>query len=89
MVATIKIITFAVAGDTVERCRAALKGTPAVNIAPFQPMDAGLVQTRLPGIKESVIDKTVDHGGDNIVTGHPRGRLCGTWRSRRNSEARF
>ncbi|MPY69232.1 MAG: NTP transferase domain-containing protein [Alphaproteobacteria bacterium] len=60
LAATVKIITFAVPGATVTRCRAVLDGRPApVQLAAFRPMTVGLVQTRLPGIKESVIDKAV------------------------------
>jgi molybdenum cofactor cytidylyltransferase len=60
MAATVKIITFAVSGETVARCRTALNGRPApIHVAAFRPMTVGLVQTRLPGTKESVIDKTV------------------------------
>jgi molybdenum cofactor cytidylyltransferase len=61
MAATVKIITFGVSADAIAKCRAAMQGRPpAIAAAPFRPMTVGLVQTRLPGIKESVIDKTVD-----------------------------
>jgi molybdenum cofactor cytidylyltransferase len=59
MVATVKIIPFAVARDLVERAaEIARQGAPLVRVAPFQPKRAGLIQTRLPGTKESVLDKT-------------------------------
>src|SRR5262249_4656456 len=37
---------------------AAAAGGPLLCIAPFQPWMAGLIQTRLPGLKESILDKT-------------------------------
>ncbi len=49
LVATVKIITFAVPGATVERCIAQAEG--GVAVAPFTPHRVGLVQTRLPGLK--------------------------------------
>ena len=58
MVATIKIIPFAAPRTVVDRCAAiAREGGALVRIAPFQAKSAGLVQTRLPGAKESVLDK--------------------------------
>jgi molybdenum cofactor cytidylyltransferase len=58
MVATIKVIPFAVRTETAERCAAiARDGAPLVVVAPFQAKSVGLVQTRLPGTKESVLDK--------------------------------
>jgi molybdenum cofactor cytidylyltransferase len=61
MVATVKIIPFAVPGTILERCLALAKGSePLVRVAPFRARQIGLIQTRLPGIKESVLDKTVE-----------------------------
>lgn len=60
-VATVKIIPFAVplaAVEVVERILAA--ESPVVGLAPFRAKRAGLLQTRLPGIKASVLDKTVE-----------------------------
>jgi molybdenum cofactor cytidylyltransferase len=59
MVATIKIIPFAAPEAAVARCiEAAAAGSPLLRVAPFVPRSVGLVQTRLPGLKESVLDKT-------------------------------
>ena len=61
MVATVKIIPFAVEQAVLEACLAAAKGSePLVRVARFRARQVGLVQTRLPGIKESVLDKTFD-----------------------------
>ena len=59
MVATIKIITFAVPRGVVEAATAiASEDEPLVRVAEFRPKTAGLIQTRLPGLKESILDKT-------------------------------
>jgi molybdenum cofactor cytidylyltransferase len=61
MVATIKVIPFAVRRQSVDDCvREASSGGPLLSIAPFQPKRVALIQTRLPGLKESVLDKTVE-----------------------------
>lgn len=57
MVATVKIIPFAVPGALVEAgCRQLAAG--AMRVAPFRPKRVALLSLRLPGLKESVIDKT-------------------------------
>jgi molybdenum cofactor cytidylyltransferase len=60
MVATVKIMPFAISGALLERALAALPKTPPLRIAPFRARPVALIQTRLPGIKESVLDKTVE-----------------------------
>jgi molybdenum cofactor cytidylyltransferase len=69
MVATVKIIPFGVRGSSVEAClREASAGGPLVDVAPFQARRAALIQTRLPGLKESVLDKTVATTRDRLET---------------------
>ena len=59
MIATIKIIPFAAPEAAVRDCaRAAITGGSLLRVAPFLPRSVGLVQTRLPGLKESILDKT-------------------------------
>ena len=59
MVATVKIIPFAAPAAAVERCVAAARSDgPLLRVAPFVPRSVGLIQTRLSGTKESVLDKT-------------------------------
>jgi len=59
MVATVKIIPFAAPTPAVERCVAAARSDgPLLRVAPFLPRSVGLIQTRLPGLKESILDKT-------------------------------
>ena len=54
MVATVKIIPFAVSRATL----AAAAASAAIRVAPFRPMKVGLVATMLPSLKPSVMDKT-------------------------------
>ncbi|WP_428699266.1 NTP transferase domain-containing protein [Stappia sp.] len=56
MVATAKIIPFAVSRKLVEKAADLARG--AVRVAPFRPRPVGLVATTLPHLKASVLDKT-------------------------------
>jgi molybdenum cofactor cytidylyltransferase len=59
MVATVKIIPFAAPTAAVETCAAiAAEGGPLLSVAAFRPHDVALIQTRLPGLKETILDKT-------------------------------
>ena len=59
MLATVKIIPFAVPRAMLTRCLAVLRtATPPLSVARFRAHRAGLVQTRLPGIKASLLEKT-------------------------------
>ena len=61
MVATIKIIPFAAPDSDLQLSEAVAQtdGTAGVvRVAPFRPRKVGLVQTRLPGTKPKVLDKT-------------------------------
>src|SRR5271165_7686692 len=59
MVATIKIIPFAAPEEALKQCiRVAVNGGPLLRVAPFRALSVGLIQTRLPGLKESILDKT-------------------------------
>ncbi|AWK86982.1 NTP transferase domain-containing protein [Azospirillum thermophilum] len=59
MVATVKIIPFAAPEATVASAEALAAGDPPLSVKPFGSLAAGLIQTRLPGMKDSVLDKTV------------------------------
>ena len=67
MVATIKIIPFAIAQNTlnlaIEQCVAS---APLVSIAQFKSHKVGLILTDLPGAKASLIDKRIKAIGDRI-----------------------
>ena len=58
MLATIKVIPLAVPGAVLERAVARLGSESAIRVVAFEPMDAAVVQTRLPSTKETVLDKT-------------------------------
>jgi molybdenum cofactor cytidylyltransferase len=59
MVATVKIIPFAVPESAVASAADfAAAGEPLLRVAAFVPRDIALIQTRLPGFKESILDKT-------------------------------
>jgi molybdenum cofactor cytidylyltransferase len=61
MVATVKVIPFGAPRSIVERCLDIARADgPLVRVAPFSAKSAGLVQTRLPGTKERVLDKGRD-----------------------------
>ncbi|MBS0518964.1 MAG: molybdopterin-binding/glycosyltransferase family 2 protein [Proteobacteria bacterium] len=61
MVATVKIIPYAAPRATVDRAVfvAGEANRPLVSVAPFRAMRVGLVQTRLPGTRDKVLDKAV------------------------------
>jgi len=59
MVGTVKIIPFAVAAGTMAEAEKVAGNRPLVRVAPFRARRVGLIQTRLPALKESVLAKTV------------------------------
>ena len=60
MVATVKIIPLAVAGAAVDMVVECLRNAPAFRLAPYRAKRVALIQTELPTIKPSVLDKTRD-----------------------------
>ncbi|MFN0264068.1 NTP transferase domain-containing protein [Tepidamorphus sp. 3E244] len=66
MVATVKIIPFAVSGETLDKVCAIASG--ALRVAPFRPLKVGLVATTLPVLKASVMDKTARILGERLAT---------------------
>jgi molybdenum cofactor cytidylyltransferase len=59
LLATIKIIPFAVPEDRLAQAERIAREAPAVILHPFQPRRVGLVLTELPGLKESVTASTI------------------------------
>ena len=59
MVATIKVIPFAVPGAVLTRAEQAAR-RPALLLHPFRPLTVGLVMTTLPGLKPSILAGTAD-----------------------------
>ena len=58
MLATIKVIPFAVPAEVLDRAVAVLGPEPALRVAAFESIPTALIQTRLPATKETVLDKT-------------------------------
>ena len=60
MIATVKVIPFAVPAAVIARCKAiAADGAPLVRVARLKPLRAGLILTAAPGMKERILTKTV------------------------------
>lgn len=59
MVATAKIIPFAVPAAVLEACLAVAAEAPLLRLHPFRAKGVRLVQTTLPGLSAKVFDKTV------------------------------
>src|SRR6202011_3773594 len=56
---SVKIIPTSAAAAAVKECvKTAIAEGPLLRVAPFRLLSIGLVQTRLPGLKESILDKT-------------------------------
>ncbi len=60
MVATIKVVPFAVPGTTLAVAEAIARQRPPLSLHTFRPLRVGLVMTELPGMKESVLEGTVE-----------------------------
>ncbi|MEE8274717.1 MAG: molybdopterin-binding/glycosyltransferase family 2 protein [Alphaproteobacteria bacterium] len=60
MLVTVKVIPFSAPREVVEACVAiAEEGGPLLGVAPLVPHDVGVVLTRVAGMKESILDKTI------------------------------
>ncbi|MCJ2021318.1 molybdopterin-binding protein [Methylobacterium sp. E-065] len=58
MIATVKIIPYAVPGAVLD-CACAAAGGGTLAVAPYRRRRVGVVSTRLPSLKEATIDKTL------------------------------
>src|SRR5947207_3876735 len=60
MIATVKIIPFAVEGAARDKALAAARAAkPIIRIAPFKVHKVGIISTLLPGLADKVIEKTI------------------------------
>jgi molybdenum cofactor cytidylyltransferase len=60
MIATVKIIPFAVTADARDKALAAARAAkPIVRVAPFRVRKVGIISTLLPGLADKVIEKTL------------------------------
>ncbi len=67
LIATIKIIPFAVPNTILEKALDIASGqAPLVSVIPFKPKKIGLILTRLPGMKESVLDNTYKTAANRV-----------------------
>ncbi len=67
MVGTVKVIPFAVSGLVLDASIAMLATAPPLRLAPYRPRRIGVVSTVLPGLKTSVIAKTLRVLADRLV----------------------
>lgn len=58
MVATVKIIPFAVPGALIGNIRTALETEQVLKVHSFEKTRLGVIQSRLPSVRETVLDKT-------------------------------
>jgi molybdenum cofactor cytidylyltransferase len=59
MVATVKIIPFAVSGAMIDEAIADFGSIPLIEVKPFQKLKVAAISTLLPGLKPSVVNKTL------------------------------
>lgn len=59
MVGTVKIIPYGLPAVLVEQALAGFEGAKPVAVAPYRPLRVAVVSTLLPGLKDSVVDKTL------------------------------
>jgi molybdenum cofactor cytidylyltransferase len=66
MIATVKIIPFAVAGSARDAAVAAVK-EPLIRVAPYRLRKIGVVSTLLPGLADKVVAKTLKVTADRLA----------------------
>ncbi len=92
MLATVKVIPFSVTRERLDRALEMTAGSPAIDVTPLTSKSVGLVLTRLPGTKESLIDKARDavaerveglsgEIGGSVVCDHDTGSVAGAIKS--------
>lgn len=67
MLATIKVIPFAVPGPALATAQALLRRQNVLALHPFRPLKVGLVLTELQGMKESVMASAIEITGARIA----------------------
>ena len=60
MVATVKIIPFAVPATALERVESVAREAPAFALHPFRKLRTGLIISELPGLKEKITEGTIE-----------------------------
>jgi molybdenum cofactor cytidylyltransferase len=67
MIATVKIIPFAVSGRTRDRALDVAAAKPLVRVAPYRVRRVGVISTILPGLADKVIEKTLRVTADRLA----------------------
>ncbi len=67
LLATVKIIPFAIPGAALDQAESLARSTAPLRLPPFRRLHAGLVITTLPGLKESVLDGTIQTTAQRIA----------------------
>lgn len=67
MIGTVKIIPFAVPERVVRAAEAAVADRATIRVAAFAPLRVAVVSTLLPGLKPSVVKKTIDVLAERIA----------------------
>lgn len=68
MLATVKVITFALPEDVVSKAEVVATGGGHVAASPFRRKSAGLIMTRLPGTKASILEKRRQVMADRLAS---------------------
>ena len=69
LIATIKIIPLAVPNNVLKKAeKIAGSGAPIISVSPFQKKRVGLIMSRLPGMKESILDNTLKTVSARVAT---------------------
>jgi molybdenum cofactor cytidylyltransferase len=66
MIATVKVIPYGLPGASVEAAIKTLQGVAALKLAPFRSLRVAVISTLLPGLKTSVVDKTLKIMGERL-----------------------
>jgi molybdenum cofactor cytidylyltransferase len=67
MLATAKIIPFAMSGEVLQVAEGIARSGPLLAVHPFRPLKVGLVLTELPGLKESIMEGAVEATGARVA----------------------
>ena len=68
MAATVKVIPFAAPATALAQAEAiGATGRPAMTVASYRPRPTALIQTELPGVKDSMLDKTARITADRLA----------------------
>lgn len=67
MVGTVKIIPYGLPAALVEQALVVLEGMKPIAVAPYKPLRVAVISTLLPGLKPSVVEKTLRVMADRLA----------------------